>query len=405
MSQPNEGPDRLDYLETADITEVHASIAREHAEPCAGTMPIPTWLGALCAGALCWAGVYVGIFHGGFNANVYNEYESNPSAFFPLPKGQQGDAGPAVELPLAELGAKVYSNCIGCHQASGMGNAAVPPLGGSEFVDGPEFNEKRIVAILLKGLQGPVTVGGKPFNGQMPAWESLKPRQIAGVITYIRQNFGNKGGEITEEQVKAAKKAFSSQTKPWTIEQIKEIPLDAKLEGAASPDAVKTDANPADAKPVAEKTAEAKPATPASAGSYDLAASIANGKTVYMQSCLACHQLTGLGVPGAFPPLAATEFVTGDDRRLVAIVLKGIQGPIKVGPLVYATGMPQPDTAFPVLKEDKNVADVLNYVRNNFGNKSDKPITPEFVTKIRTEFASKTVQWTEQELLNFPASK
>ncbi len=395
MSQPHEGPDRLDYFETADITEVHASIAREHAEPRAGTMPIPTWLGALCAGALCWAGIYVGIFHGGFNANVYNEYESNPSAFFPLPKGQQGDSGPAVELPLAELGAKIYSNCIGCHQASGMGNAAVPPLGGSEYVDGPEFNEKRIVAILLKGLQGPVTVTGKPFNGQMPAWESLKPRQIAGVITYVRQNFGNKGGEITEEQVKAAKKAFSSQTKPWTIEQIKEIPLDAKLEGAGSPDAAKADTKPA--APVAA-------ATPA-AGSFDIASSIANGKGIYTLSCQLCHQPNGLGLPGAFPPLAGTEFVTGDDRRLVAIVLKGIQGPIKVADKMYATGMPQPDVMFPVLKEDKNVADVLNYVRNSFGNKSDKAITPEFVGKVRAEFAGKAVQWTEQELLSFPAAK
>ncbi len=400
MSQPNEGPDRLDYFETSDITEVHASIAREHAEPRAGTMPIPTWLGALCAGALCWAGVYVGIFHGGFSASVYNEYESNPSAFFPLPKGQQGATGPAVELPLAELGAKIYSNCIGCHQASGMGNAAVPPLGNSEYVDGPEYNEKRLVAILLKGLQGPVTVGGKPFNGLMPAWESLKPRQIAGVITYIRQNFGNKGGEITEEQVKAAKKEFSSQTKPWTIEQIKAIPLDAKLEGAPSPDAVKADAKPADT-----KTADAKPAPASAAGSYDLAASIANGKGIYTLSCQLCHQPTGLGLPGAFPPLAGTEFVTGDERRLVAITLKGIQGPLKVAGMVYATGMLPPDAMFPVLKEDKNLADVLNYVRNNFGNKSDKPITPEFVGKVRAEFAGKAVQWTEQELLNFPAAK
>ena len=403
MSQPNEGQDRLDYSETADITEVHASIAREHAEPLAGTMPIPTWLGMLCAGALCWAGVYVGVFHGGFNANVYNEYESNPTAFFPLPAGQQGAGEAAVELPHVELGAKIYSNCIGCHQASGMGNAAVPPLGGSEYVVGAEYNEKRLTAILLKGLQGPVTVSGKPYNGQMPAWESLKPRQIAGVLTYIRANFGNKGGEITEEQVKAAKKEFASQSKPWTIEQIKEIPLDAKLEGAASPDSAKAEAKPADV-----KTADATPVAPVAAptaGSFDLAASIANGKGIYTVSCQTCHQPTGLGLPGAFPPLTGTDYVTGDDRRLVAIALKGIQGPIKVADKMYATGMPQPDVMFPVLKEDKGVADVLNYVRNSFGNKTDKPITPEFVGKVRAEFAGKTVQWTEQELLNFPAAK
>src|SRR5688572_9405529 len=90
MSHQNEGQDRLDYRETADITEVHASVLREHAEPRAGTMPIPVWLGVLCAGALTWAGAYVGMFHSGFSGKVYNEYESSPSAFFPLKSGQQG---------------------------------------------------------------------------------------------------------------------------------------------------------------------------------------------------------------------------------------------------------------------------------------------------------------------------
>ena len=67
MSQPNEGQDRLDYRETEDITEVHAAIAREHAEPSADVTPIPMWLSFVCAASLCWAGIYVGIFHGGFN--------------------------------------------------------------------------------------------------------------------------------------------------------------------------------------------------------------------------------------------------------------------------------------------------------------------------------------------------
>ncbi len=400
MSQPNEGQDRLDYNETADITEVHASIAREHAEPQAGTMPIPTWLGVLCAGALCWAGAYIGVFHGGFSSKIYNEYESAPSAFFPIPGGQQG-GGEVVELPLLAFGEKVFGNrCAACHQASGSGNSAVPPLAGSEWVDGSEYGEKRIVALVLKGLQGPVSVKGGTFNGQMPNWDGLKDREIAAVLTYVRQSWGNKGtGEFAEAQIKAAKKEFMSQAGAWKIEQIKAISTDAKLEGAAAP---KADApKPAEQKPDAPKTAE-----PASgAGSFDLAASITAGKTVYLQSCLACHQATGMGVPGAFPPLAGTEFVNGDSRRLVAIVLKGIQGPIKVNGAVIVTGMPQPDLTFPILKDDKNVADVLNYVRNSFTNKNDAPITSEFVSKTRKEFADHAAQWTEQELLNFAPAK
>ena len=70
-----------------------------------------------------------------------------------------------------------------------------------------------------------------------------------------------------------------------------------------------------------------------------------------------------------------------------------------------ATGMPNPMLTFPQLKEDKNVADVLNYVRNSFGNKIEPPITPEFVGTVRAEFAGRDTQWTEAELLKFPPVK
>jgi mono/diheme cytochrome c family protein len=140
-------------------------------------------------------------------------------------------------------------------------------------------------------------------------------------------------------------------------------------------------------------------------GQEDIKASADRGKMVYMQTCMACHQLTGLGIPGAFPPLAKTEWVTGDTRRLTAIVLKGISGVMTVDGKIYATGMPQPDTTFPQLKDDKNVADVLNYVRTNFGNAATEAITPAFVADVRKEFADRTTQWTEAELKNFPAKK
>ncbi len=402
MSQPNEGQDRIDYRETADITEVHASITREHAEPRAGTMPIPMWLGVLSAGTLCWAGAYVGMFAGGFSASVYNEYESNPAAFFPLP-ASGGPVGGAEELPLVQLGEKVFSkNCSVCHAATGLGTPPNPPIAGSEWVDGAEFSEKRMVAILLKGISGPLVVNGKTYNGNMPPWGgTLKAREIAGVATYIRQAFGNKGtGEITEAHIVAGKKAFDSQIAPWTEAGLKAIPPTDKLDvpaGDATPAAPVAPAPVADVKPAAP--------APAAAVTYDLVASVEKGKMVYMQSCMACHQLTGAGIPGAFPTLIATDYVTGDARRLTAIVLKGIVGPLKVNGLVYATGMPNPELTFPILKDDKNVADVLNYVRHNWGNKAEPVITPEFVNKVREEFKAKADQWTEADLLNFPAAK
>ena len=137
----------------------------------------------------------------------------------------------------------------------------------------------------------------------------------------------------------------------------------------------------------------------------DIKASADRGKVLYMQTCMACHQITGQGIPGAFPPLAKVDYVTGDTRRLVAITLKGISGAMTVEGKIYATGMPQPDLTFPQLKDDKNVADVLNYVRTNFGNAAAEPITPEFVAEVRKEFATRPTQWTEAELKNFPAKK
>jgi mono/diheme cytochrome c family protein len=134
----------------------------------------------------------------------------------------------------------------------------------------------------------------------------------------------------------------------------------------------------------------------------DIKTSANRGKMMYLQTCLACHQMTGMGLPGAFPPLAKTDYVTGDTRRLVAIVLKGISGAMTVDGKVYATGMPQPDLTFPQLKDDKNIADVLNYVRTSFGNEAKDPITPEFVAEVRKEFAERKTQWTEADLKNFP---
>jgi mono/diheme cytochrome c family protein len=400
MSQPNEGQDRLDYQETADITEVHAAIAREHAEPSADVTPIPTWLSIVCAAALCWAGIYVGIFHGGFSPKVYNEYESNPTAFFPLPGGAtSGPGGPAVELTALQLGEKVYKEvCQACHQPTGLGQAGqFPALAGSEWVDGSEYNEKRLVAIVLKGMKGPVTVKGSAYNGAMPPQENaLKPNKLAAVLTYVRQAWGNKGGEITEAQVIAAKKEFADRSDQWTVEEIKKIPLDAKLEGAGAPATqAKTEPKPGDT---------AKPAAPAT-GSFDLAASIQRGATLYPTSCGTCHMPNGMGLPPVNPPLVGSELVTGDARRTIAIPLKGINGPLKVGATVFPGPMIPPALMFPaVINDDAKLADVLNYVRNTWGNKADA-ITPEQVKKVRAEFADRPAPWTEAELLNFPPAK
>src|SRR5882757_1780041 len=106
----SEGPDRIDYQETADVAEVHAAVEREKPEPSADVTPMPMWLTGVCAVATVWAGIYFGIFNGGLSGNVYNEYESSPAVLFPLPPkvGAKAGGAEAQTQTLAQQGKAVF---------------------------------------------------------------------------------------------------------------------------------------------------------------------------------------------------------------------------------------------------------------------------------------------------------
>ncbi len=114
-------------------------------------------------------------------------------------------------------------------------------------------------------------------------------------------------------------------------------------------------------KPAATKSTAAKPASAAPGG---LAASITRGKQVYLEQCLACHQADALGVSGMNPPLVKTKFVLGDKATLVKIVLNGMTGVEVEGEDYHGVMAPHSDLT------DQQIADVLTYVRNSFGNKA-----------------------------------
>jgi mono/diheme cytochrome c family protein len=103
-----------------------------------------------------------------------------------------------------------------------------------------------------------------------------------------------------------------------------------------------------------------------------------NGKKVYMKNCLACHMADGGGVPGLNPPLSKTDWVTGDKKRLINVVLLGLNDPIIVNEDEYANPMPPLDYL-----SDQEIADVLTYVRGSFGNKAT-PISAAEVKGVRT---------------------
>lgn len=116
------------------------------------------------------------------------------------------DAVPAVEEPIdpaqMEIGKAAYLLCGACHGQNGEGGPIAPPLANSEWVTGPISN---LIKIQLRGLQGAITVAGKEYNmpGGMAALSFQTDDQIAGVLTYIRNSFGNKASAVKPEQVAA----------------------------------------------------------------------------------------------------------------------------------------------------------------------------------------------------------
>lgn len=121
------------------------------------------------------------------------------------------------------------------------------------------------------------------------------------------------------------------------------------------------------------------------------------GKKVFLANCATCHQANGQGIAGQYPPLAGSEFTTGGSRRPAMIVLKGLQGPVKVKGQQYGSAVMQPWENL----GDQKVADVLTYERSEWGN-SASPVTKEQITALRKELASHGGSYSEPEILAAP---
>lgn len=123
------------------------------------------------------------------------------------------------------------------------------------------------------------------------------------------------------------------------------------------------------------------------------------GKEIYErdESCQQCHESNGKGIPASgFPPLAGSRWVTGDEERLIKLVLKGIQGPIEVLGKKYPGQVPMP--GFAGMLKDEEVAAVLTYIRNSFGNEASI-IDQEMVKSIRNSIKNRNEFYTPEELV------
>ena len=228
-------PENIDYARTANVGRLHAAAAREREETSIGQTPVSLWLIVAVGFVTIVAGAYFGKNTGfGDNPGVANLKGYAYELQYP-----EGAAGGGAEMSPEEMrqdgnwvaaGRAVYTgagNCVGCHQATGEGVAGqFPPLKGSDWVTG---SDKRLIAILLYGITGSFTVNGKTYNGQMPAQgTALNNKQIAQVASYIRNDWGNKGSMIYDDQVKAVRDEIVRQAS-WTQSELEAaVPADAK---------------------------------------------------------------------------------------------------------------------------------------------------------------------------------
>ncbi|MCX6874185.1 MAG: cytochrome c [Verrucomicrobia bacterium] len=267
MSEPNQKTDLEDSAHATDTISDQAAAAREMSIPENGSQPISLWATVICGAVLILAGFILG--YGGkrfsYAALFRDGYErtSPPgSTATPLPPK------PALEAYLAR-GKKVFeAKCITCHGPEAKGNGTTyPSLVGSAWANG---ETERFSMIILNGLQGP-TSNGKTYGVMTPQGIGMTPEELAGIMTYIRNHFGNtKGDVITVEMAKAAMQTSAARKKAGqavtaeelTAEHLKALP-GKEVTATTLVDPLTLDPVPATAAPAPTTPAPTAPTAPA----------------------------------------------------------------------------------------------------------------------------------------------
>lgn len=197
-----------DLEETINVAEAHervdremAAAAREKRVDDQGSEPITLWVLAACGIVAVIAGGILGV-----GGQLFSYGDTFPQNYVRAKAPGAQESGPkpkpAIDALIAK-GQKVYGvKCNGCHQGDAKGNNNYPSLVGSEWVIG---HTERFAMIILNGLAGPTSTG-KSYPGGMPAQLGLSPEDLASVMTYVRNNFGNSTGDVVS--VDMAKEAF-----------------------------------------------------------------------------------------------------------------------------------------------------------------------------------------------------
>jgi len=192
-----------------DLVESSSASSRENQLRENGMEPVSLWVILACGIALIIGGAVIGK-GGSFNLKSYDKFVVD-NYVQSLPPGGGEDV--VLPKPIIDVyvknGAKIYqAKCQGCHQPNGLGDGAnYPPLGGSEWVTG---DTAALAQIILNGVIGPIKVAGRTWNAAMPAQAAgMTEGDLAAVMTYIRNSFGNEtGAVVTNEMASAALKQY-----------------------------------------------------------------------------------------------------------------------------------------------------------------------------------------------------
>lgn len=212
MTQENKDLENSNELNDDAIQEIHQKLIKDKELPKEGFSFLPIALIFLFAGVCFWGGIHIVTQGGEFRWDGYHPDYVAEDKTLSIP-----------QKSLFEIGEKVFlAQCAQCHQNDGLGVAGVyPPLVDSNWVLG---HQEVLARILINGMNGKVIVLGKTYNGNMPAFGpsglNLKPKQIAGVLTYIRQEWGNAGTEISEDTMKNYMAMYNARTTPWSSEEL-----------------------------------------------------------------------------------------------------------------------------------------------------------------------------------------
>lgn len=204
--------DNPQHSDSNEFERVHPAVKRENPDLEPKGESAPLWVFIASMAVMLVGGGYAGAYIGGFG------FDENAATTAKI-----SDPRPIVFDPTADLspfdlamkrGATVYGNCQGCHMANGNGQPGlIPPLAGSEWV---QQGSERLIRVLLHGLSGPVSVKGQSYTNIMPPQGHLSDKEIAYVLTFIRNSWDNKSDLITPEMVQKVREDSKGHVGAWT---------------------------------------------------------------------------------------------------------------------------------------------------------------------------------------------